>query len=75
MREGVSMENVNIEKTTDEIIFVLNNNNVPIGLFDFIFEHTKKKAEDNTIPYRPKRFNIMDVAMSDTTDNATEPKG
>lgn len=73
-RDG-EMKGFNIEKTVNEIIEVLHDNKVPIGMFQVIFEKVQKKAEDYTIPYSPRRFKISDLAISETTDNVTVPKG
>lgn len=64
-----------VRKTVSEVIEVLHNNNVCIGLMDYVLDEVKKAVEANTVPYSPKRCKISDLPISETTDNVTEPKG
>ena len=69
------MKGFNVEKTINEIIEVLHDNKVPLGMFPFIFEKAQKKAEDYTIPYSPSRFKTSDLAVSNETEPKTEKDG
>lgn len=66
------MKGFNTEKTVNEIIEVLHDNKVPIGMFPFIFEKAQKKAEDYTIPYSPSRFKTSDLEVSNETEHKAE---
>lgn len=44
-----------VRKTVSEVIEVLHNNNVCIGLMDYVLDEVKKAVEANTVPYSPKQ--------------------
>lgn len=44
-----------VRKTVSEVIEVLHNNNVCIGLMDYVLNEVKKAVEANTVPYSPKQ--------------------
>lgn len=69
------MKGLNTEKTVNEIIEVLHDNKVPIGMFPFIFEKAQKKSEDYTIPYSPSRFTTSDLTVTGNTELKTGKDG
>lgn len=44
-----------VRKTVSEVIEVLHDNNVCIGLMDYVLDEVKKAVEANTVPYSPKQ--------------------
>ena len=67
--------NVNTEKAVPEIVAVLHKYQIPIALVSQVFDRVMHDINANTVPYNPNLDNINDLAISDTTDNVTEPKG
>ena len=66
---------VNTEKAVPEIVAVLHKYQIPIALVSQVFNRVMHDINANTVPYNPNLDNINDLAISDTTDNVTEPKG
>lgn len=66
---------VNTEKAVPEIVAVLHKYQIPIALISQVFDRVMHDINANTVPYNPNLDNINDLAISDTTDNVTEPKG
>ncbi len=66
---------VNTEKAVPEIVAVLHKYQIPIALVSQVFDRVMHDINANTVPYNPNLDNINDLAISDTTDNVTEPKG
>lgn len=66
---------VDIQKPVPEIVAVLHKYQIPIALVDQVFDKVMHDINANTVPYKPNLDNISDLAISDTTDSVTEPKG
>lgn len=66
---------VNTEKAVPEIVAVLHKYQIPIALVSQVFDKVMHDINANTVPYNPNLDNINDLAISDTTDSVTEPKG
>lgn len=75
-KEMISMIcSVNTEKAVPEIVAVLHKYQIPIALVSQVFDRVMHDINANTVPYNPNLDNINDLAISDTTDSVTEPKG
>lgn len=75
-KEMISMIcSVNTEKAVPEIVAVLHKYQIPIALVSQVFDKVMHDINANTVPYNPNLDNINDLAISDTTDSVTEPKG
>lgn len=66
---------VNTERAVPEIVAVLHKYQIPIALVAQVFDRVMHDINANTVPYKPSLDNISDLAISDTTDSVTEPKG
>lgn len=66
---------IDIQKPVPEIVAVLHKYQIPIALVDQVFDRVMHDINANTVPYKPNLDNISDLAISDTTDSVTEPKG
>lgn len=66
---------VNTERAIPEIVAVLHKYQIPIELVAQVFDRVMHDINANTVPYKPSLDNISDLAISDTTDSVTEPKG
>ncbi len=66
---------IDIQKPVPEIVAVLHKYQIPIALVDQVFDRVMHDINANTVPYKPSLDNISDLAISDTTDSVTEPKG
>lgn len=66
---------IDIQKPVPEIVAVLHKYQIPIALVDQVFDRVRHDINANTVPYKPNLDNISDLAISDTTDSVTEPKG
>lgn len=66
---------VNTEKAVPEIVAVLHKYQIPIALVSQVFDRVMHDINANTVPYNPNLDNINDLAISDTIDSVTEPKG
>lgn len=66
---------IDIQKPVPEIVAVLNKYQIPIALVAQVFDRVMHDINANTVPYKPSLDNISDLAISDTTDSVTEPKG
>lgn len=69
------IHSVNTERAVPEIVAVLHKYQIPIALVAQVFDRVMHDINANTVPYKPSLDNISDLAMSDTTDSVTEPKG
>lgn len=69
------IHSVNTERAIPEIVAVLHKYQIPIALVDQVFDRVMHDINANTVPYKPSLDNISDLAISDTTDSVTEPKG
>lgn len=69
------IHSVNTERAIPEIVAVLNKYQIPIALVAQVFDRVMHDINANTVPYKPSLDNISDLAISDTTDSVTEPKG
>ena len=66
---------IDIQKPVPEIVAVLHKYQIPIAFVDQVFDRVMHDNNANTVPYKPNLDNISDLAISDTTDSVTEPKG
>ena len=66
---------IDVQKPVPEIVAVLHKYQIPIALVDQVFDRVMHDINANTVPYKPNLDNISDLAISDTTDSVTEPKG
>lgn len=69
------IHSVNTERAVPEIVAVLHKYQIPIALVAQMFDRVMHDINANTVPYKPSLDNISDLAISDTTDSVTEPKG
>lgn len=69
------IHSVNTERAVPEIVAVLHKYQIPIALVAQVFDRVMHDINANTVPYKPSLDNISDLAISDTTDSVTEPKG
>lgn len=69
------IHSVNTERAIPEIVAVLHKYQIPIALVAQVFDRVMHDINANTVPYKPSLDNISDLAISDTTDSVTEPKG
>lgn len=69
------IHSVNTERAIPEIVAVLHKYQIPIALVSQVFDRVMHDINANTVPYKPNLDNISDLAISDTTDSVTEPKG
>lgn len=69
------IHSINTGKAVPEIVAVLHKYQIPIALVAQVFDRVMHDINANTVPYKPGLDNISDLAMSDTTDSVTEPKG
>lgn len=66
---------IDVQKPVPEIVAVLHKYQIPIALVGQVFDRVMHDINANTVPYKPNLDNISDLAISDTTDSVTEPKG
>lgn len=66
---------IDVKAPIPEIIDVLHRYQIPISCIDQVFKLVREEIYMNTIPYNPSLDNSTDLAISEMTDNATDPKG
>lgn len=69
------IEAINIQKPVKEIVTALHKAKIPLDLLDKVFDAVKRDIMIHTVAYNPSLEDTNDLASSETTDNATVPRG